>query len=105
MNYKKLENLYDAFVSHERFPEIEVEAERILQHPDLDEQSRKIGNWVYNLWFWNNYLETPRGPLFQTQNRYSIAVGGECIDLSSTDAPNFRDRDSYLAWLYQTINK
>lgn len=105
MNYEKLEELYNAFVNHERFQEIETEAERILQHPKLDEQSRKVGNWVYNLWFWNNYLETPKGSLFQTQNRFSIAIGNERVDLSSVDAPNFRDKDKYLAWLHQVITE
>lgn len=104
VEYKKLEELYDAFVSHERFSEIEAEAERILQHPKLDDQSKKVGNWVYNLWFWNNFLETPKGSLFQTHNRFSIAVKGERVDLSSVDAPNFRDKDKYLTWLHGVIN-
>lgn len=104
MEFKKLEELYDSFVSHERFPEIEEEAERILQHPNLDDQSKKVGNWVYNLWFWNNYFDTPKGSLFQTPYRFSIAENGHRIDINSNDAPNFRDRDKYLAWLHGIIN-
>ncbi|WP_329414065.1 hypothetical protein [Acinetobacter indicus] len=105
MDYKKLEELYDAFVEHKCFSEIEQQAEKILQDQDLDEQNRKTGNWVYNYRFWNNYLITPRGLLTQTENRFSVEVDSKIIDLNSTEAPNFRDKDRYLAWLHQAINK
>ncbi|MFX2256801.1 hypothetical protein V6380_08260 [Acinetobacter variabilis] len=105
MDYKKLEGLYDDFVGQECFSEIEQQAEKILQDPDLDEKNKKTGNWVYNYRFWNKYLAIPRGSLTQTENRFSIEVDGRGINLNSTEAPNFRDKDRYLAWLHQAINK
>ena len=42
MNYEELEQRYDAFLAHEKFPDIERNAERLLQNPDVDEETRVI---------------------------------------------------------------
>ena len=105
MNYEKLEGLYDSFLAHEKFKDVERNAEHVLLHPDLDEENRKAGNWEYNLRFWGNYLPRPIGGMTHTHKRYSFIISGKRVDLDSTEAPNFRDKINYLKWLESEINK
>ncbi|MCW8041073.1 hypothetical protein [Acinetobacter entericus] len=105
MNYSKLESLYDAFISHEKFPIIEEQAERVLQHPELDEKSKKIGNWSYNIMFLSNFFDRAKGSLFQTFEHFTVSVSDRDIVLNLSNAPNFKDRDAYLAWMHKELNK
>ena len=105
MNYTNLESLYDAFVSHEKFPIIKEQSERVLQHPGLDEKTKKIGNWSYNIMFLSNNFERARGNLFQTFEHFTLSVSGRNIVLNLSNAPNFTDKDAYLGWMHAELNK
>ena len=105
MNYSKLESLYDSFISHEKFPVIAEQAERVLQHPELDEKNRNVGNWSYNKMFLINFFERPKGTLCQTFDHFTVLVSDRNIVLDLSEAPNFTDRDAYLEWLYNQLNK
>ncbi|NKG34767.1 hypothetical protein [Acinetobacter junii] len=104
MNYEKLEELYESFLAHEKFSDIEKNAEQVLQNPKLDEENRKVGNWEYNFYFWGNYLPRPISGILHTHQRYSIEMLGKRVDLDSSNAPNFRDKENYLKWLETQIN-
>lgn len=105
VSYSELESLYDDYLSHDKFSLIEVQAERLLQNPELDPRSKQIGNWSYNIYFLSNYFDRPKGMLFQTFEQFTILVCDKSISLNLTNAPNFRDRHAYLKWLHSEIEK
>lgn len=108
MNYEELEQRYDAFLAHEKFPDIEKNAERLLQNPDVDEETRSKGNWEYNVYFLENYFDRPKSygyVMSQTPNSWLILLSNRVIDLNTCSAPNFRDKENYLSWLHRELNK
>lgn len=107
MSFAELHQKYEDFLNHDQFPEIEKQAEFILQHPDLNDLNRKVGNWTYNWAFLSAYFETPkkRGLLIQAPYRFTIIHDGIEVVLNTNDAPNFRDQHEYISWLHKQIYK
>lgn len=89
MNYEELEQRYDAFLAHEKFPEIKEHSE----------------NWSFNKYFLHNFLKEPSRNLTQDFKHYTILVNDHEIVLDLSKAPNFTDRDAYLSWLHTELNK
>ncbi|EIB7123168.1 TPA: hypothetical protein JIP90_000435 [Acinetobacter baumannii] len=92
MEYAKLENLYDTYISKDGYPKLS----RLASKNDVRDNIGLI------MIFLTANFKTKNKKLF-FDNDFKISVDDKVVALDLTQAPDFKDQDKFLAWLHQQI--